>query len=147
MSSLKKISRKDIAKMSFRDFMRASREPYQRLFSYLGPYRFRFMMGIVFGALFGAVQALLVFDVQYVASAVFPEPKAHKAIALVKWFPQLGNLHFSQSLGVVLAVCATIPILMALRGLCSYLNSYCMLWVSVRVLDDIRQQVFRHTLG
>ena len=36
---------------------------------------------------------------------------------------------------------------MFLRGLCSYLNSYCMLWCSVRVLDDIRQQVFRHTLG
>ncbi len=36
---------------------------------------------------------------------------------------------------------------MLLRGVCSYLNSYFMLWVSVRVLDDIRQQVFRHTLG
>src|SRR4029079_11717406 len=56
-------------------------------------------------------------------------------------------LHFDRSLGTVLAICATIPLLMALRGLCSYLNSYFMLWVSVRVLDDIRQQVFRHTLG
>lgn len=147
MAAVKKISRKDISKMSFRDFMRASREPYRRLFSYLRPYRMRFAMGIMFGALFGAVQALLVFDVQYVAGAVFAEHHAKKTVALAKWFPQLNDLHFGGSLGMVLAICATIPLLMALRGLCSYLNSYCMLWVSVRVLDDIRTQVFRHTLG
>ena len=147
MSSLKKISRKDIAKMSFRDFLRASHEPYRRLFSYLSPYRFRFFLGIVFGALFGAVQALLVFDVQYVAGAVFRDHHATKTVALTKWFPQLADLHFDNRPALVLAICATIPLLMALRGLCSYLNSYYMLWVSVRVLDDIRQQVFRHTLG
>jgi hypothetical protein len=45
-----KISRKDISKMSFRDFLRASREPYRRLFSYLKPYRFRFGLGILFGS-------------------------------------------------------------------------------------------------
>src|SRR4051812_35164789 len=149
MAAVKKISRKDISKMSFRDFMRASREPYRRLFSYLHPYRFRFIVGIIWGALFGGVQALLVFDVRFVAGAVFSDhhldPK--KLGRLVEWFPQLANLHLEGSLGVVLAICATIPLLMALRGLCSYLNSYYMLWVSVRVLDDIRTQVFRHTLG
>ncbi|HEY2342268.1 MAG TPA: hypothetical protein VGH90_04520, partial [Chthoniobacteraceae bacterium] len=59
--------------MSFRDFLRAAREPYRRLFSYLVKYRFRFMMGILFGALFGGFQALLVVDIKYVAAAVFPE--------------------------------------------------------------------------
>ncbi len=149
MAAVKKISRKDISKMSFRDFMRASREPYRRLFSYLHPYRFRFILGIIWGALFGAVQALLVFDVRFVAGAVFSDhhfdPK--KMGHLLKWFPQLADLHLEGSLGVVLGICATIPLLMALRGLCSYLNSYYMLWVSVRVLDDIRTEVFRHTLG
>ena len=142
----KKITRKDIAKMSFRDFMHASREPYRRLFSYLKPYRFRFALGILFGALFGAVQAILIFDIQYVAGAVFDHHTAKKASTIVKIFPWLADLHFESSLWVVLAICATIPFLMLLRGLCSYLNSYYMLWVSVRVLDDIRQQVFRHTL-
>ena len=165
----KKVSRKDIARMSFGDFLRASREPYRRLFSYLKPYRGRFVMGILFGALFGAVQALLVFDIQYVAAAVFEEPppavsapadsgqqaaaapavpaKPKKVPALVRLFPRLGQLHFSGGMGVTLLICTTIPLLMCLRGVCSYLNSYYMLWVSVRVLDDIRQQVFRHTLG
>jgi subfamily B ATP-binding cassette protein MsbA len=141
-----KLTRKTIAKMSFRDFLRASREPYRRLFSYLRPYRRRFALGIFFGALYGAVQALLIFDVQFVAGSVFPDSRARAPSALVKMFPQLADFHVAAGLPQVLLICATIPLFMALRGLCSYLNSYCMLWVSVRVLDDIRQQVFRHTL-
>ena len=146
MAASKKVSRKDIAKMSFRDFMRAARAPYQRLFGYLRPYRGRFALGILFGALFGLVQGILIFDVQFVAGAVFPDGKGHVPGAIARWFPQLAELRIAPTLGNVLLICSTIPLLMALRGLCSYLNSYCMLWVSVRVLDDIRQQVFRHTL-
>ncbi len=142
-----RLSRKEIAKMSTREFLRASREPYARLFSYLRPYRGRFIAGIVFGALFGAVQALLVFDVQYVAGAVFPEHQAKGGGALVKWFPALAQIRMDASATTVLLICASVPALMLLRGLCSYLNTYCMLWVSVRVLDDIRQRVFLHTLG
>jgi len=55
--SSKKISRKDIAKMSLRDFLRASREPYMRLASYLKPYRGRFLLGMLceFGSPLGAL--------------------------------------------------------------------------------------------
>lgn len=143
----KKISRKDIAKMSFGDFVREARKPYGRLFSYLRPYRGRFFAGILFGALFGVVQALLVFDVQFVAGAVFPDHAASGGGVLVKWFPQLAQFRFDGSPVTVLLICASIPALMLLRGLCGYLNSYCMLWCSVRILDDIRTQVFRHTMG
>ncbi|RYD66487.1 MAG: hypothetical protein EOP84_31165, partial [Verrucomicrobiaceae bacterium] len=143
----KKISRKDIAKMSFRDFLRESRGPYQRLFSYLKPYRGRFLLGILFGSLFGLVQGILIFDVQFVAGTVFPDGSAKAPESLVRWFPQLATLHINPTFGNVILICATIPFLMALRGLCGYLNTYCMLWVSVRVLDDIRTEVFRRTLG
>ena len=147
MATLKKLSRKDIAKMSFRDFLRESREPYMRLFAYLRPYRVRFFTGILFGALFGVVQALLVFDVQFVAGAVFPSHETKAPGTLVRWFPQLAEIQVDASASTVLLICASIPALMLLRGLCGYLNSYCMLWVSLRVLDDIRTKVFRHTLG
>jgi len=36
---------------------------------------------------------------------------------------------------------------MVARGVCSYLNSYCMAWVSFRVLRDIRTQLFGHLLS
>ncbi len=143
----KKISRKDIAKMSFRDFLRASREPYRRLFSYLGPYRFRFGLGILFGALFGAVQALLIFDVRFVAGAVFSGGQVRVSESVLRWLPGLANLNIGNGFGVLLLICASVPAIMLLRGLCSYLNSYYMLWVSVRVLDDIRTQAFRHALN
>jgi subfamily B ATP-binding cassette protein MsbA len=143
----KKISRKDISKMSFRAFLRASREPYRRLFAYLRPYRMRFFLGILFGALFGVVQGLLILNVHFVAGAIFPDGKSKPPGWVVHWFPQMADLHLSPTLGTVMLICSSIPLLMALRGLCSYLNSYCMLWVSVRVLDDIRKQVFRRTLG
>jgi len=147
VSQTKKVSRKDIAKMSFADFLRAAKAPYQRLFGYLRPYRGRFFLGILFGALFGLVQAILIFDVQFVAGTVFSDGKAHLPEKIAQWMPWLAQLSVAPSLGNVLLICATIPFLMGLRGLCGYLNSYCMLWVSVRVLDDIRQAVFRHTLG
>ncbi|MEO8353917.1 MAG: ABC transporter transmembrane domain-containing protein, partial [Chthoniobacteraceae bacterium] len=145
----KKISRKDISKMSFRDFLRASREPYRRLFSYVRPYMRRFWAGIFCGAMFGVVQAALIFDVKFVCAMVFPasDQKSELPPLVLKYFPQLADVHLEASFWTVLAICMTIPLLMLLRGLCSYLNSYCMLWVSVRVLDDIRKQVFRHTLG
>jgi subfamily B ATP-binding cassette protein MsbA len=143
----KKISRKDISKMSFRAFLRASREPYRRLFAYLRPYRMRFFLGILFGALFGVVQGLLILNVHFVAGAIFPDGKSKPPAWLLHWFPQATDLHLSPTLGTVILICSSIPLLMALRGLCSYLNAYCMLWVSVRVLDDIRTQVFRRTLG
>jgi subfamily B ATP-binding cassette protein MsbA len=144
--SSKKISRKDIAKMSFGDFVKAARAPYERLFSYLKPYKFRFGLGILFGALYGAVGGLLIFDVRVVAATVFPDADAKVPPLVLKYFPQFAHLHLSDSMWVILAICSTIPLLMLLRGLCSYLNSYFMLWVSVRVLDDIRTEVFRKTL-
>ena len=58
--SSKKISRKDIAKMSLREFLRVSREPYMRLASYLKPYKGRFLFGMLFGALFGVANGGLV---------------------------------------------------------------------------------------
>jgi subfamily B ATP-binding cassette protein MsbA len=143
----KRVSRKDIAKMSFAEFLRAARRPYGQLFSYLRPYRGRFALGILFGALFGLVQGVLIFNVQFVAGTVFPDGNRHLPEKIARWLPWLEELAVSPTLANVLLICASIPFLMGLRGLCSYLNSYCMLWVSVRVLDDIRTKVFRHTLG
>ena len=147
MASSKKISRKEMEKMSFRDFLRASREPYRRLFAYLHPYRFRFGLGILFGALFGGVQALLIFDVRFVAAAVFSGGKVRVSEKVLRWLPQLADLNIGNGFWVLMLICASVPAIMLLRGLCSYLNSYFMLWVSVRVLDDIRTQAFRHTLN
>lgn len=134
--------------MSFSGFLRSAKGPYGRLFSYLRPYRRRFFAGLMFGALFAAANGALVFVVKHAGDLVLPgnaAPGAQLPEFLRKW-AQTGA-DGRAPLSLVIAVCMTIPLVMAIRGLFSYMNAYCVLWVSQRVLDDIRQQAYRHTLG
>ena len=119
--------------------------PYGRLFSYLKPYKGRFILGILFGALYGMTNAALIFAAKYVTAVVFPEDGA-TAIS----FGFLGKIqlapHGEVGLKEVLLAASTVPIIMLFRGVTGYINAYCMLWTSQRVLNDIRQQVFGHIL-
>ncbi|MEI9898365.1 MAG: ABC transporter transmembrane domain-containing protein [Chthoniobacter sp.] len=134
--------------MSLREFLRVSREPYMRLASYLKPYKARFLFGMLFGALFGVANGGLVFLIRKVVPLIFPDDGDH-TLKFPSWMPGHpgpiipGHATATQ----VIVVCATIPALMAVRGLFSYLNAYCLLWVSQRVLDDIRQNLFRHIMA
>ena len=144
----KRISRKDAAKMSAWQLLRTGLGPYRRLLGYMRPYRGRFLLGMLFGALFGAANGALILLIRWVVPIIFPDGKT-QAVKVPGWIPfQLPEIHPHQaSLWEVLALCASIPLLMAVRGLFSYINAYCLLWVSQRVLDDIRQSLFRHLLG
>jgi ATP-binding cassette, subfamily B, bacterial MsbA len=151
-SATKKISRKDMAKMSFRDFLSAAKGPYGRLFGYMRPYMGRFWAGIGFGLCFAASNAALLWVFKHTGDLVLTGGELDKAKAaselpgfLRQW--AVPGADGRSSFQVVLAVCLVIPLVMAVRGLFSYLNAYCVLWVSQRVLDDIRQQVYRRTLG
>jgi ATP-binding cassette, subfamily B, bacterial MsbA len=158
-AATKKISRKDIAKMSFRDFLRVAKGPYGRLFSYMRPYMRRFWMGMLFGICFAGANAMLLFVIKHAGDLVLPSQTTAAEVAktgsLMPSVPLPGAVREWAKPGedgraplrFVVTVCMAIPVIMAIRGLFSYLNSYCILWVSQRVLDDIRQQVYRHTLG
>ena len=156
---MKKISRKDISKMSTGEFMRAAFGPYRRLASYLKPYKARFILGIVFGALYGLVNGGLVWVIKYVSEkALGASDKVKDFKDLAKELPQdeatteaVGTVATAMQstfggevgfTGTILFAAMLVPIIMTLRGLCGYLNSYCMLWVSTRVLSDIRTQLF-----
>jgi subfamily B ATP-binding cassette protein MsbA len=146
--SSKKISRKDIAKMSFRQFLRESREPYMRLASYMKPYRGRFLMGVLFGALFGVANGALVLLIKQVVPLVFPDGSDH-ILKIPKWMPiHMPPIHAGHAtLWQICLLCASIPTLMMVRGVFSYLNAYCLLWVSQHILDDIRKSLFRHLMA
>ena len=137
--SSKKISRKDISKMSLGEFLRVSREPYMRLASYMKPYRARFLFGVLFGALFGVANGGLVLLIKQVVPLVFPDGSS-RMLKIPAWMPvhmppiQSGHATLWQ----ICLLCASIPALMLVRGVFSYLNAYCLLWVSQHILDDIR---------
>lgn len=155
---MKKISRKDISKMSTAEFTRAAIGPYRRLASYLKPYKTRFILGILFGALYGIVNGGMVWVIKYVTEQVFAARDAGKEFeTIAEKLPQdaetlgaVGKINDAIAAtggevglsGSILMIAALVPVIMVLRGLCGYLNSYCMLWVSTRVLSDIRTQLF-----
>lgn len=130
--------------MSTGEFLKASQAPYRKLISYLKPYRGRFSIGILFGALFGTTNLLLLLTIRFAADKVFPganDPGA-TLTAAEKTALLTGDGPSAVALTEIIWFCAAIPLIMALRGLFSYLNSYCMTWVSLRVLSDIRIQLF-----
>lgn len=139
---IKKISRKDIANMSAKDVLRASVQPYRKLLSYLKPYKTRFGLGILFGALYGAMNGILVWTIKHVSQTVFGD-QGGPSLAMVGQT----DMTSSVSLQDIFLVCAMIPLIMGVRGLFGYLNAYCMMWTSLRVLNDIRTELFANLLN
>ncbi len=222
---MKKITRKDIAKMSTRQVLAAARAPYRRLASYLKPYKGRFLAGILFGLLAGATNMALIQSTRFVADTVLAKDgeveETNRGIPMPDWVTKTSKsiknklkkkpvaapatilamfqgpplkaaskeaidarhslaLERSRAAGEtnpgdrlddswsgwvevmklptepyrphgtlsrVLMLCGLIPLIMGIRGLAGYLNAYCMQWVSIRVLDDIRQEVFEKVLA
>ncbi|MEZ5299055.1 MAG: ABC transporter ATP-binding protein [Verrucomicrobiales bacterium] len=181
---MKRISRKDMADMSTSEIVKASTGPYKRLAGYLKPYKSRFILGILFGALAGLVNGGLVLTIRHVTGQVFPDKSgpagqmitegggaetvvanpaargqpldgdfdndgASNALELAKGTDLADALSKPEVVGLsaIAMTAMLVPAAMALRGLFSYLNAYCLTWVSLRVLSDIRTSLFRRILG
>ncbi|HEY0790080.1 MAG TPA: ABC transporter transmembrane domain-containing protein, partial [Chthoniobacterales bacterium] len=125
-----------MAKYSFREAWRIAVGPYRDLFPYLKPYGGRFSLALLFGAFYGAASGLLPLVMRYVNARLFPQGN-HLSDLTGSTGPDISG---------VLVVCAAIPFIFVLRSLCDYLNAYYMAWVSLRVLADLRRQVFAHLL-
>ena len=133
------------AQNKFSAFVRETVLPYKQLLPYLKPYRWRFFAGLAFGALAGIVSGLLGLVIKHVTSQVFPSGAPASA-------PTLDAIthHSSTSAPVpagldfhaVIWTCSLIPLVMLLRSTFSYLNAYCISWVSFKLLNDLRNDLF-----
>ena len=134
-------------KLSFSETLTASKGLYRRLFSYVKPYKWRFIVGIGFGLLFGAVNSTLPFVIARVSTFIFGGSMPTSAKAL---FRHREVLTTGPKVNSILLVCLLIPLVMTVRSLLSYGNAYYMNWVSNRVVMDIRNQLFgkmvRHSM-
>jgi|GEM_PF-48870 len=65
--------RKEKKRISASELLTAARGPYRRLFSFLKPYRGRFVIGLLCGAIYGALNGLLIYGVGYVSGEVLPK--------------------------------------------------------------------------
>ena len=123
------------------------------------PYRVRFILGIVCGTLAGFASPLLMGSVKLVVDTVFPQPggpgiveKLQKAPPVVRSLvehvlPSLATGNVRSSTALTLLIIATVPLVMFLRGLFTYLNTYLMNWVSIRAINDLRARLFDHLMG
>src|SRR5436189_3814738 len=129
-------------KLSFWQTLRAASGPYRRLYSYVKPYKVRFILGLALGLAYGGVTSLLPWATARVASTIFhgaaPSPMAMRS-----------NLHAIDTgtkINSIVLICLAIPVIMTLRSLCSYGSTYCTQWVSNKVVTDIRSQLFSKML-
>jgi subfamily B ATP-binding cassette protein MsbA len=125
-------------KQSLWQTLRAASGPYRRLLGYIKPYKVRFIVGLLLGFAYGGVNSLLPLATARVTSAIFhgaaPNPMGLRS--------NLGALDTGPKINSIILICLAIPAIMTVRSLCSYGNTYCMQWVSNKVVTDIRGLLF-----
>src|SRR5437870_10226897 len=123
--------------------LRTASGSYRRLYGYLKPYKTRFILGLALGLAYGGVNSLFPLAIARVTSTIF-HGAAPNAMAL------RSNLDTGPKINSIILICLAIPAIMTVRSLCSYGSTYCMQWVSNRVVSDIRVQLFskmvRHSM-
>jgi ATP-binding cassette, subfamily B, bacterial MsbA len=125
-------------KQSFWQTLRAASGSYRRLYRYVKPYKVRFIFGLVLGLAYGGVNSLFPLAIARVTSTIFhgaaPNPMAAGH--------NLEVLDTGPKINSIVLICLAIPAIMTVRSLCSYGSTYCMQWVSNKVVTDIRSQLF-----
>ena len=129
-------------KQSFWQTLRGASGSYRRLYGYVRPYKGRFTLGLALGLAYGGVNSLFPLAIARVTSTIF-QGAAPKPMDIGS------NLHALDSgpkINSIVLICLAIPAIMTVRSLCSYGSTYCMQWVSNKVVSDIRSQLFSKML-
>jgi subfamily B ATP-binding cassette protein MsbA len=132
---------------------------------YLRPYMFRFVAGVALGMIFGLSNGLFVVSVDTLFTrltqptlspiqSIAGTEKSDAAASIPhfqqqvtgwwrsashgvteEWLPRIGHpVTWKQALGSF----SLLPLVMGLRALSSYLSTYCLTWVSARVIRDMQ---------
>jgi len=121
---------------------------YRRLYGYVKPYKVRFILGLALGIAYGGVNSLLPLALARVTSTIF-HGAAPKPMGIGSNLHAL-ELNTGPKINSIVLICLAIPAIMTVRSLCSYGSTYCMQWVSTKVVSDIRVQLFskmvRHSM-
>lgn len=134
-------------KPSFKDRVQATWGPYSALFPYVLPYKGRFIAGLLCGAGFGIISGLLGWVIKHVTSQVLPNGQHAPGM---KEMLQGHGAHAAAGgagMDTIIWTCSLIPAVMILRSVLAYLNAYCMAWVSLRILHNLRNQLFARVVN
>ena len=129
----------------------------RKLWELMRPYRARLFLGVITGVLAGLMSPLMIVTISLVTSVMFPAPN-QKPIEekfsslpqfMVQWLhdARIGlesGLH--QHRGALILFVAMIPLVMLLRGVVTYLNTYFLQWASIRAVNGLRVKLFAHLI-
>ncbi len=135
---------------------------YRRLLRYAKPYRVVLVLGIIAGFLAGASnigilanapELFSVFEApsgQGEAAAKESKPsflkKLNWAPKIAKWFniKQVDPKTTKVTFGLALLFGAVVLFFFAFRAVTTIINRFCMRWVGVHIIKDLRNQLFNH---
>ncbi len=129
-----------------------------KIFRLAWKYRYRLFLGVLCGVIGGLIEPLMIATVTFVYSIVFPSAEAVPLAMQLQRAPEwirtwLVNAQTAISNGVrehawaAVALVFTIPAVIFLRGLFAYLNAYLLNWVAIRVVTDLRVNLFAHLVN
>jgi subfamily B ATP-binding cassette protein MsbA len=125
----------------------------RRIWVFVRPYQTRLFLGLICGILFAAANGALVMVIKSVVNHVFgtnaatlasqqshstPEVFRPLVQKVTSWLPQVKTKS-----GLILII-LSLPLVMFIRGVFSYLNIYLMSWAAMRAVADLRTKLFDH---
>jgi len=125
----------------FSRFLPESWGPLQELVVYLAPYKKRIVLGLLAGIGFAAVNSSMLLLIRKIGDTAFQGKFSQTDIMKGAAIGQ------GPKIDAFLWMALLIPGVMILRSLLSYANVYCLTWVSLRALRDMRRRVFGHLMG
>ena len=127
-------------KLSFVQLARATWKPYRDLTVFFKPYRLRLVLGLLAGVAYAGANACIPYIISIVGGSVFSGGMSPTKLLSISTSTQ------GPAIKEVFWICLLVPVIMIVRGTFSYANTYCLTWVSLKVLRDIRRKVFGHLM-
>lgn len=117
--------------------------PYSQLLPFLRPYRVRFALGLLCGAASGVVNGAMGYIMKHATDPAFQAGGNAAAELATKEEAKAATLAMSS----IVWKCMLIPEIMIARGVFAYLAAYCMAWVGLKLVVDLRDALFRHVMS
>lgn len=120
-------------------------QAYRRLLGFVGAYWPAYLLSVIGFAIYGGTQAGLAWVTQYVPDVL--NAASGKAVVpeKISWLPDFLQLSTPESYSYFLPV--MLVLIVAMRGLGSYLGSYYLIFVGSNLINNLRQHLFNHLLS
>ncbi|NBP23223.1 MAG: ABC transporter ATP-binding protein, partial [Proteobacteria bacterium] len=128
----------------------------RQLWPFVAAHRGRLLSGVLAGLAYALGSGLLMLAIKLVLDAIFPTEGARDLMGSFGRLPAflrdplvstLGSLRVRSDSRALPWLIGSVPFAMMLRGMGAYLSLYCMTWVSVATIHDLRVRLFRHLEG